>query len=79
MGIEFAERPTFRLGFASTQVAAGLSSPTSLAIAPDGRVFVCQQDGTIRIIKNNALLGLPFATLAVDATGERGLLGVARI
>ncbi len=58
-------------------MAAGLSSPTSLEIAPDGRVFVCQQDGTIRIIKNNALLGSPFATLAVDATGERGLLGVA--
>jgi glucose/arabinose dehydrogenase len=48
-----------------------------MAFAPDGRIFVCQQNGQLRVIKNNALLPTPFATFAVDANGERGLLGVA--
>ena len=46
-------------------------------IAPDGRVFVCEQNGSLRVIKNGVLLPAPFITLAVDPAGERGLLGVA--
>jgi glucose/arabinose dehydrogenase len=46
-------------------------------IAPDGRIFVCQQGGSLRVIKNGALLSTPFMTLTVDSSGERGLLGVA--
>jgi glucose/arabinose dehydrogenase len=64
-------------GFAETQVASGLASPTAMAFAPDGRLFVCQQSGALRVIKNGALLGTPFVTLNVDSAGERGLLGVA--
>jgi glucose/arabinose dehydrogenase len=48
-----------------------------MAIAPDGRIFVCQQGGALRVIKNDALLPAPFVTLTVDPAGERGLLGVA--
>jgi len=44
--------------------------------APDGRLFVCLQGGTLRVIKNSALLATPFLTVTVDASGERGLLGV---
>jgi glucose/arabinose dehydrogenase len=46
-------------------------------VAPDGRIFVCQQGGTLRVIKNRALLAQPFLTVTVNASGERGLLGVA--
>ncbi len=63
-------------GFTSTQVAAQLSSPTALDVAPDGRVFVAQQNGVIRIIENDVLLPTPFATLAADGSGERGLEGI---
>jgi glucose/arabinose dehydrogenase len=45
--------------------------------APDGRLFVCQKSGSLRVIKNGALLPTPFLTLTVDSAGERGLLGVA--
>jgi glucose/arabinose dehydrogenase len=62
--------------FAETQIA-GLSNPTAMAIHPDGPVFVCQQSGALRVIKNGALLGTPFRTLTVNSSGERGLLGVA--
>ena len=48
-----------------------------MAIAPDGRIFVCQQGGALRVIKNGALLPTPFVSLTVDPNGERGLLGVA--
>ncbi len=66
---------TLPTSFAETQIATGLD-PTSLTIAPDGRVFVCEKAGRIRIIKNNVLLATPFATLSVDNSNERGLQSV---
>ena len=64
-------------GFSETNAASGLSSPTAMAVAPDGRLFVCEQGGQLRVIKNDALLSTPFLSLTVDSSGERGLLGVA--
>ena len=66
-----------RSGFSSAVVAGGLTQPTAMAFAPDGRLFVCQQTGALRIIKNGQLLSVPFVTVPVDPSGERGLLGVA--
>jgi glucose/arabinose dehydrogenase len=63
-------------GFSETQIASGLSSPTAMEFAPDGRLFVCRQGGQLRVIKNGSLLATPFLTLTVDSNGERGLLGV---
>jgi glucose/arabinose dehydrogenase len=68
---------TVPTGFTDTVVASGLNTPTAMALAPDGRIFVCQQGGALRVIKNGVLLPTPFLTVTVDATGERGLLGVA--
>jgi glucose/arabinose dehydrogenase len=64
-------------GFTETLVTGGLSSPTAMQFAPDGRLFVCEQGGTLRVIKNGTLLPGPFLTLSVSSIGERGLLGVA--
>lgn len=63
--------------FTDTEVANGLSSPTTMELAPDGRIFVCEQDGRLRIIQNGQLLADPFVTVTTDDSGERGLLGVA--
>jgi glucose/arabinose dehydrogenase len=71
-----ASAATLPAGFTETQIS-GLSDPTAMAIAPDGRIFVCLQGGSLRVIKNGALLPTPFVTVTVDATGERGLLGIA--
>ncbi len=68
---------TVPTGFTETQVAAAISSPSALDIAPDGRVFVTQQNGVIRVIKNDAMLSTPFASLTVDSSNEHGLLGIA--
>jgi glucose/arabinose dehydrogenase len=48
-----------------------------MAFAPDGRLFVCQQTGQLRVISNGSLLATPFISLTVSSSGERGLLGVA--
>ena len=63
-------------GFTETSIG-GLNNPTAMEIAPDGRIFVCQQGGGLRVIKNGVLLPTPFLTLNVDPNGERGLLGIA--
>ena len=68
---------TIPSGFAEHLVAAGLVNPTAMAIAPDGRIFICQQGGQLRVVKDGALLPTPFVTLTVNSGGERGLLGVA--
>ncbi|HET7480892.1 MAG TPA: PQQ-dependent sugar dehydrogenase [Rubrobacteraceae bacterium] len=66
-------------GFTQTRVATGLDNPTAMAFAPDGRIFVNQQGGKLRVIKNGTLLAAPAIDLTsrIDARGERGLLGVA--
>ena len=68
---------TLPTGFAETQVATGLAAPTAMSFSPDGRLFVTEQGGRLRVIKNGALLATPFLTVNVNAVGERGLLGVA--
>ena len=57
-------------------IASGLTNPTSMAIAPDGRVFVAQQGGQLRVVRNSVLLPTPFLSVNVESTNERGLLGV---
>lgn len=68
---------TLPTGFEESRVATGLSNPTALTVAPDGRIFVTQQGGALRVIRNGALLSQPFLTVSVNSSGERGLLGVA--
>ena len=72
-----ASAATLPSGFTETQIAAGLSNPTAMAFAPDGRLFVCEQDGRVRVVKNGSLLSTPFLTVTVISGGERGLLGIA--
>ena len=77
LGREQEQLATVPSGFSETLIAGGIVSPTAMAFAPDGRLFVCEQGGALRVIKNNALLAAPFVTLTVNSAGERGLLGVA--
>jgi glucose/arabinose dehydrogenase len=67
---------TLPTGFAESVFASGLTNPTQMAVAPDGRVFVAEQGGTLRVIQNGTLLPTPFLSVNVDSNGERGLVGV---
>ncbi len=64
-------------GFTTTLVAGGITGATAMEVASDGRVFLCEQTGTLRVVKGDKLLDQPFVTLDVDRTWERGLIGVA--
>ncbi len=63
-------------GFEDVLVVGGLSSPTAMQFTPDGRLFVAEQGGRLRVVKNGVLLSAPFVTVTVSSAGERGLLGV---
>jgi parallel beta-helix repeat protein len=64
-------------GFRRSPLAEPLAQPTTLALAADGRIFVGEQTGALRVIRHGRLLPVPFAVLPVSSEGERGLLGVA--
>ncbi|MFL6196620.1 MAG: PQQ-dependent sugar dehydrogenase [Thermoanaerobaculia bacterium] len=63
-------------GFVENRIASGLDQPTAVAVAPDGRVFVCEKKGRLRVIKNGSLLAEPFLQVQVYSNVERGLLGI---
>ena len=67
---------TLPSGYTESLFVSGLSNPTAMAFAPDGRLFVCQQGGRLRVIETGVLLPQDFVTLTVNSSGERGLLGV---
>jgi glucose/arabinose dehydrogenase len=68
-----------------TPVASGLSLPVFVTNAGDGsdRLFIVQQGGQIRILKDSGLLTTPFLDISASvsnftgANGEQGLLGLA--
>jgi glucose/arabinose dehydrogenase/regulation of enolase protein 1 (concanavalin A-like superfamily) len=64
-------------GFSQVEVASGISNPTVMAFAPDGRIFVAQQNGVLIVIKNATKLTTPAISLSVNSSGERGLIGIA--
>lgn len=67
-------------GFINSTFATGLSTPTSMEFAPDGRLFVCERRGKVRVIQaNGALNPVSFLDLSAetDFQIERGILGIA--
>ncbi len=76
--VRFGGSRSIGAGFTKNEAwVTGLSSATAFAQAGDGRLFVAEQGGTLRVVKNGALLPTPFVSLTVDSDGERGLIGVA--
>jgi glucose/arabinose dehydrogenase len=78
--------PSPRLGPAVVEnvqlIAGGLEAPWAVALAPDGRLFVTERPGRVRIVRLGSGGGLearPWATLPARANpdAERGLLGIA--
>lgn len=55
----------------------GLDTPWAIDFAPDGRIFITERPGRIRIVKDGQLQAEPWMTLDVAETGEAGLLGLA--
>ncbi len=64
-------------GFAESSLATTLNSPTAMAVTSDGRVFVTEQTGGVRIIEGGELQPHPLLTVSTDSSMARGLLGIA--
>lgn len=82
LGIQVAAPPpalavTFPGDFQVVQVTDALRAPHAMKFAPDGRLFVLEQRGNVRIVKNGALLPTAALTLPVQTGGSRGLIGLA--
>ncbi len=58
------------------QFADTLKDPMELAVAPDGRVFFAQRDGTVKLIKPGAKESIVIAKLPVFTGLEDGMLGI---
>ena len=62
-------------------VVDGLDAPLAVTSAGDGsgRIFVTEQGGQIRIVRDGKLVASPFLDISTRITsgGERGLLGLA--
>jgi len=60
-----------------SQVAIGnIYYPTSMTVAPDGRIFACEKAGKIKIVKNGIVLPKPFLVISVNQLNERGVSSV---
>ena len=61
-------------GFTQSRVVSGLTNPTDMEFAPDGRLFVAEQAGRVRIAKPDGTLAT-FLNIStkVNSSGERGL------
>lgn len=78
--------PSPRIGPAVVEnvqlIASGLEAPWAVAVAPDGRLFVTERPGRVRIVRLGAGGGLQAQVWArvparANPDAERGLLGLA--
>jgi glucose/arabinose dehydrogenase len=78
--LEQAHAATLPAGFTESTVVSGLTNPTVLRFASDGRVFVAEKSGLIKVFDN---LSDPTPTVFADLRTnvhnfwDRGLLGMA--
>ena len=65
-------------GFQVETVTSGLNLPTTFAFAPDGRIFIAEKNGTVRLYKNGTLQAAPVYVIPrINDYADHGLLGLA--
>ena len=57
-------------------LARGLETPWAIDFVPDGRTFITERAGRIRVIVNGRLQSEPWMAIDVAAVSEAGLLGL---
>ncbi len=65
--------------FASQSLFTGLTQPVAMDIASDGRLFIAEKAGIVRVAQNSQILSQPFIDISamVNNSFDRGLLGIA--
>jgi glucose/arabinose dehydrogenase len=65
-------------GFSVQNVVTGLNGPVGMAFAPDGRVFIIEKNGYLKVrLPNGTLKTVLDMHTQVDYDVDRGLLGIA--
>ena len=67
-------------GFNEVQVATGFSTPVAVDWTPDGRAFVAEKSGRVRVVNpDGSLRTAPLIDIRdkVNAYSDRGMLGIA--
>jgi glucose/arabinose dehydrogenase/PKD repeat protein len=78
--VSTTEAATPPAGFEERTVVSGLTAPTAVAWAPDGRMFVAEKGGKVRVVTAAGTLqstALIDVSDHVNSAGDRGLLGIA--
>jgi glucose/arabinose dehydrogenase len=66
------------VSFRVETVASGLEIPWAIALPPDGRIFVTERPGRVRVIEEGRLRPEPLATIRdVEPSGESGLMDLS--
>ena len=80
IGVPAAVAATLPTGYEERTVVSGLTAPTAVDWAPDGRMFVAEKAGRVRVVTAaGALVTAPLLDISahVHPSGDRGLLGIA--
>ncbi|MCI0630162.1 MAG: PQQ-dependent sugar dehydrogenase [Phycisphaerales bacterium] len=65
-------------GFQAVTMSPTLSKPVGMAFTPDGRLFVAEQRGTVKVIQNGTVISTFIHIKGeVGLAEDRGLLGIA--
>ncbi len=71
---------TYPTGFEERSVASGLTAPVATAWVPDGRMFIAEKRGRVKVVMPNGVLS-PTPVLDISshvyAIADRGMLGMA--
>jgi PKD repeat protein/glucose/arabinose dehydrogenase len=75
-----AAATTLPSGFAEVNLVAGggLSAPTAVAYAPDGRMFIAEKAGRVKVVNPGSSTAIPLLSITskVNHFSDRGLLGI---
>ncbi|MDR7521987.1 MAG: PQQ-dependent sugar dehydrogenase [Armatimonadota bacterium] len=58
-------------------IIRGLEVPWAIDFAPDGRIFLTERPGRIRVVRDGQVQAAPWMTIDVADVSEAGLLGLA--
>src|SRR5687767_8317470 len=78
-GVSGAQALSAPPGFVSETFAAGLDQPIAIDWASDGRAFIAEKAGVVRVLRDGQLLATPFVDIRSEvlSLSDRGLLSVA--
>lgn len=70
---------TYPSGFEEDTLVSGLTIPTTAAWAPDGRIFVAEKSGVLKVVSPGETTGTTILDISdkVNDSYDRGLLGIA--